>query len=140
MKCMRCLKMFLRKSSSIKGRLFSLHAGLAQLVRAHGLHPWGQRFESVIPHHKTYTANYTIYVLLVQVQLSRLLGYRTIGSSIEKMCLVYIGDWCNGNTVAFEAVVRGSSPLSPANRKRVSSRPKNKPLTLRPVIRAKARV
>ena len=35
----------------------------------------------------------------------------TMGSTIEKMCLLNIGDWCNGNTVAFEAVVRGSSPL-----------------------------
>ena len=87
---MRCLKIFLRKGSFIKGRLFSLYAGLAQLVRAHGLHPWGQRFESVIPHHKTYTANIDkIYVLLVQVQLSRLLGYRTIGSSID-LCVLYI--------------------------------------------------
>ena len=33
---MRCLKIFLRKSSFIKGRLFSLYAGLAQLVRAFG--------------------------------------------------------------------------------------------------------
>lgn len=29
-----------------------VYAGLAQLVRAYALQAWGQRFESVIPHHK----------------------------------------------------------------------------------------
>ena len=114
-------------------------AGLAQL----GEHmPYKHRVGGSIPSLRTIRHIQQIHILCVVGSSPTLRHFanRTMGSSTEKMCLVYIGVLRSGNAQDFDSCIDGSNPSTPANRKRVSSRPKNKPLTLRPVTRAKARV